>query len=50
MKHYKWAEFLSNFRMSSPPAQMSSPPIEDFVATVLVCGHAIRGHILMALC
>jgi len=36
MKHYKWVEFLSNFRMSSCPEQTQSPSIENFLATVLV--------------
>ena len=35
LKHYKSVEFLSIFRMSSPPAQTQSPPIENFLATVL---------------
>ena len=35
MKHYKSVEFLSIFRMSSHPAQTQSPPIENFLATVL---------------
>jgi len=26
MKHYKSVEFLSNFRVSSPPAQTQRPP------------------------
>jgi len=50
MKHYESVEFLSIFRMSSPPAQTQSPPaqtqspsaetqsppFENFLATVLV--------------
>jgi len=42
MKRYKSVEFLSNFRLSSPstqtqssPAETQSPPIENFLATVL---------------
>jgi len=35
MKHYKSVEFLSIFRMSSPPAQTQSPKTENFLATVL---------------
>jgi len=35
MKHYKSVEFLSIFRIPRPPAQMQSPPIENFLATVL---------------
>jgi len=35
MKHYKSIEFSSIFRMSSPPAQTQSSPIENFLATVL---------------
>jgi len=35
MKHYKSLEFLSIFRMSSHPAQTQSPPIKNFLATVL---------------
>jgi len=35
MKRYKSVEILSIFRMSSPPAQMQSSPIENFLATVL---------------
>jgi len=35
MKHYKSVELLSVFRMSSSPAQTQSPPIENFLATVL---------------
>jgi len=34
MKHFKSVEFLSNFRMSSPPYTNVSPPIEDFLVTV----------------
>jgi len=36
MKHYKSVEFLSIFRMPSPFAERQSPPIEKFLATVLV--------------
>jgi len=36
MKHYKSVEFLSIFEVSSPPAQTQSPPIENFLATVVV--------------
>jgi len=36
MKHYKAVECLSIFRMSSPSAQTQSPPIENFLATVLI--------------
>jgi len=35
MKHLKSVQFLSNFRMSSPPTQTQSAPIEDFLATVV---------------
>ena len=35
MKHYKSVEFLSIFRMSSPPHRNAKPPIENFLATVL---------------
>jgi len=30
-------EFLSIFRMSSPPAQTQSSPIDDFLVAVLFC-------------
>jgi len=36
MKYYKSVEFLSIFRMSSPPAETQSPPIENFLVTVLL--------------
>jgi len=35
MKHYKSVKFLSIFRMPIQPAQTQSPPIENFLATVL---------------
>jgi len=35
MKHYKSVEFLSIFTMSGHPAETKSPPIENFLATVL---------------
>jgi len=35
MKHYKSVEFHQIFRMSSPPAQIQSSRIEDFLLTVL---------------
>ena len=35
IKHYKPVEFLSIFRMSSHPTPMQSPPIENFLETVL---------------
>jgi len=38
MKHYISVEFLSLFRMSSPPAETQSPSIENFLATVLTPG------------
>jgi len=34
-KNYESVEFLSIFRMSRHPAQTQSPPIENFLATVL---------------
>jgi len=36
VKHYKSVEILSIFRMSSPPTLPQSPPIENFLATVLL--------------
>jgi len=41
MKHYKAVEFLSIFGMSSSRAQTQSPPIEQFVTTVLARAKAI---------
>jgi len=35
MKHYNSVEFLSIFRMSRPPTETQSPPIENFLVTVL---------------
>jgi len=35
MKHNRLVEFLSILGMSSSPTQTQSPPIEDFLATVL---------------
>jgi len=35
MKHYKSVEFLSIFRMLSPPHKRKAPPIDNFLATVL---------------
>jgi len=35
MKQYKLVEFLSNLNVKLPPAQTLSPPIDDFLATVL---------------
>ena len=35
MKHYKSVEFLSIFRIWSPPRKNAKPPIENFLATVL---------------
>jgi len=35
MKHYELVDFLSIFRISSPPAQTQSSPIENFPVTVL---------------
>ena len=35
VKHYETVKFLSIFTMSSPPTQTQSPPIENFLATVL---------------
>jgi len=35
MKHYKSVGCLSTFIVSSPPAQTQSPPIENFLVTVL---------------
>jgi len=43
MKHYKSVEFLSIFRMSRPPTQTQSPPIENFLATVLFA-YLLNGH------
>jgi len=34
MKHYELVEFLSNLNVK-PPAQTQSPPIDDFLATVM---------------
>jgi len=41
MKNYKSVEFLSIFRVSSPPAEMQSLPIENLLATVLHCIHTL---------
>jgi len=35
MKHYDSVGYLSNFGMSSQPAQTQSTPIENFLAKVL---------------
>jgi len=35
LKHYKSVKLLLTFWVSSPPAQTQSPPIENFLATVL---------------
>jgi len=35
MKRYKSVVFLSIFIMSSPPSQIQSTPIENFLETVL---------------
>jgi len=35
MTHYISVEFLSSFRMSSPPGQTQSFPVENFLAMVL---------------
>jgi len=35
MKPYKSVKFLLILWVSSPPAEMQSPPIENFLATVL---------------
>jgi len=35
MKHYKSVEFLSSFRMSSPPLHKRKAPYWNFLATVL---------------
>jgi len=55
MKHYKSVEFLSIFRVSSPaqtqshPAEMQSPPIENFLATVPVLLRVLR-HFFISWC
>ena len=36
MKHYKSVDGLQNLRMSIPPAQTQSHPIEDFLAMILL--------------
>jgi len=36
MKHYKLVQCLPIFSVSSPPAETQSPPIENFLATVLL--------------
>jgi len=36
LKHETLNEFLSIFRVSSPPTETQSPPIENFLATVLM--------------
>ena len=45
LKHYKSVEFLSIFRMSSPPAQTQSPPIENFLATVVSRSRRLRSRL-----
>ena len=42
MKHYKSAEFLLIVRMSSPPAEMRSPPIENVLATLLCNSESLQ--------
>ena len=37
--------FLSIFRMSSPPAQTQSPPIENFLATVVSRSRRLRSRL-----
>jgi len=36
MKPFKSVEFFSIFRVSSPTTELQSPPIKNFLATVLV--------------
>jgi len=48
MKHYKLVDFLSNLNVKPPPARTQShlartlsPPIDDFLATVLMTHQAV---------